>query len=76
MSEKRIPVGVGSMRHPRRVLLMSVAAVAVMRATATRLPDASPSRVEHAAVEPVRVQAFDGYRLSPHVARYYQTARV
>lgn len=59
----------------RGVLLgsgMAVAAGVAAAAASRALQDVDPQPV--AAVEPD--QAADGYRLSPHVLRYYQTTRV
>ena len=60
----------------RRGLLIGAGAAGVAAVAATRLmPAAAP--VEVAAVaEPVAAAERLGYRLTPHVLRYYQTAKV
>jgi hypothetical protein len=60
----------------RRGLLIGAGAAGVAAVAATRLvPAAAPVEVAQAAAPEAAAERL-GYRLTPHVQRYYQTAKV
>ena len=56
-------------------MLISAGVAGAAAAAVTALPQAPKTAAVAAAPDAAPEQA-DGYRLSPHVMRYYQTARV
>ncbi len=59
----------------RRTVFAGVGAAGALAAVAAVLPKAEPA--PEAVAEPVApAQDADGYRLTAHIQRYYQTARV
>lgn len=61
----------------RRGLLIGAGAAGVAAVAATRLvPAAAPVEVAAVAAAPLAAEERLGYRLTPHVLRYYQTAKV
>ncbi|MDZ7812383.1 MAG: twin-arginine translocation signal domain-containing protein [Ideonella sp.] len=59
----------------RRTVFGGVGAAGALAAVAAVLPKAEPVQ-EHSAAPSVAEQDADGYRLTAHIQRYYQTARV
>lgn len=61
--------------HPlkRRGLLIGMGAAGAAAVAVKALPDAAPQAEPAAAAVPQA--ASDGYQVSPHVLRYYETAR-
>jgi hypothetical protein len=78
VSAPSAPSDAGAADRPalkRRTVFAGVGAVGALAAAASLLPKA-PGPAQAVAAVPQAVDADGGYRLTDHVKRYYQTARV
>jgi hypothetical protein len=65
----------GKQVHVRRTVLVGAGGVGALAVAASLLPQSLPTTPAGTAVKPDGTNSA-GYRLTEHVKRYYQTARV
>jgi hypothetical protein len=63
-------------RLPRRRLLTAGGTIGALAAGTAALPLVRPAEADPAPTKPPIAEPGGGYRLSEHVRRYYQTAKV